>query len=354
MNLTKLLKATVSHESHDEWLCYASFTPDLLNRALAKYGLSDSSSLDSHYGMKIWGSVGPAAAECAVKPDFSKYYADMEIPDGAFINALGVLEIPTHFYHFTGYVSPLRNTESMKEIESFPFETADDLSFEHMKGEVERRHAEGVPVAVWVGHLYESAWQIRGYEEFLADMLVRPEFCECILDRICERNVRVAQEAARAGVDLIRTGDDVASQVSLMFSPDIWRKFIKSRWKKIYEAARSINPDIQIWYHSDGNIMEIIPELIDIGVTILNPVQPECMDIAEVKRRFGKQLVLDGTIGTQSVMPFGSPDDVRATVRRMKQVVGSDGALILSPTHVLEPEVPLENIEAFFEECGAS
>ena len=139
-----------------------------------------------------------------------------------------------------------------------------------------------------------------------------------MLDRICDKNFAVAVAAARAGVDVLGTADDVANQNALMFAPDMWRRFIKSQWVRVYEAVRSINPDIQIWYHSDGNILDIIPELIEIGVTILNPVQLECVDVLEVKKRFGDRLVLDGT-------------------------------LILSPTHVLEPEVPIENIKAFVE-----
>jgi uroporphyrinogen decarboxylase len=115
--------------------------------------------------------------------------------------------------------------------------------------------------------------------------------------------------------------------------------------------VRSINPDIQIWYHSDGNITDIIPELIDIGVTILNPLQPECLDIHKLKQEYGKHLVFDGTVGTQTTMPFGTPDEVRRVIRERKEKLGQDGALILSPTHVLEPEVPIENILAFVEAC---
>jgi uroporphyrinogen decarboxylase len=106
---------------------------------------------------------------------------------------------------------------------------------------------------------------------------------------------------------------------------------------------------VRIWYHSDGNIAEIIPELIEIGVDILNPVQPECMDLVRLKQDFGDRLVFDGTIGTQSTMPFGTPEDVRTVVRDRIAKLGGDGALILSPTHVLEPEVPIENIRAFFD-----
>ena len=119
--------------------------------------------------------------------------------------------------------------------------------------------------------------------------------------------------------------------------------------QRIIAAARAVKPDLPVFYHSDGNPSAIIPELIDIGVTILNPVQPECIDPVAVKQRYGNQLALWGTIGTQTTMPFGTPDDVRAEVRRRIETVGYDGGLVLGPTHSLEPDVPWENIVALYE-----
>lgn len=143
--------------------------------------------------------------------------------------------------------------------------------------------------------------------------------------------------------------DDVANQRSLMFSIGMWRTFMKPRWAEVFSLARDIKPDIQIWYHSGGNIEEIVPELIEIGVTMLNPVQPECLDPVSLKRRCGGALVFDGTIGTQTTMPFAEPHEVRRVVEERVRTLGRDGALILSPTHVLEPDVPLENVRAFIE-----
>ncbi|HEX2999468.1 MAG TPA: uroporphyrinogen decarboxylase family protein, partial [Armatimonadota bacterium] len=117
---------------------------------------------------------------------------------------------------------------------------------------------------------------------------------------------------------------------------------------------RSINPDIKVWYHSDGNIGAIVPELIEIGVDILNPVQPECLNLSFLKKEYGRNLVFDGTIGTQTTLPFGTPEEVRRVVGERMELLGGDGALMLSPTHVLEPEVPLENIRAFVEAAGGA
>jgi uroporphyrinogen decarboxylase len=346
----ELFKATVNHEPHAEFLYKAGFTPDLEERLLKHLNIREEDLAD-HLGLFSPVNVQPVPLREIQQHEVSKYYDDIEIPDGSFFNQFGVLKIPGSMYHFTRFVSPLRNAATLEEIKAFPFLGPGDYSSEGMEETVKTAHEQGRAALCFCGHMYETAWQIRGYEQFLMDMAANPAICEYIFDRIFEKNLKIASDAARAGIDMLSTGDDVANQNTLMFAPEMWRTFIKSRWAKVYEAVRSINPDIQIWYHSDGNITDIIPELIDIGVTILNPLQPECLDIHKLKQEYGKHLVFDGTVGTQTTMPFGTPDEVRRVIRERKEKLGQDGALILSPTHVLEPEVPIENILAFVEAC---
>lgn len=341
-------RATVNHEPHEGLLFYAGFTPDLERRVREGLGIGDGDIRD-FFGMYNPVMPEPKPPSGYTPPDYSGWFVDMDIPAGAFINHLGVLEIPGSMYHFTAYISPLRNAHRFEDIESFPYPSVRGFSGSHMSAEVKNAHDRGRVAGCWIGHMYEDAWQIRGYREFLIDMIDRPEWCAYILDRIMERNRDVACAAARAGVDWIKTGDDVANQRSLMFSFDIWRTFMKSRWAGVFSLARDIKPDIQIWYHSDGNIEGIVPELIEAGVTMLNPVQPECLDPVSLKRRYGDALVFDGTIGTQTTMPFAEPGEVRRTVEERVRTLGRDGALILSPTHVLEPDVPLENVRAFVD-----
>jgi len=116
-----------------------------------------------------------------------------------------------------------------------------------------------------------------------------------------------------------------------------------------WAVARRVNPNILISYHSDGYIEPFIPELIEIGLDVLNPIQPECMDPAAIKRRYGDRLAFFGTIGTQTTFPFGSPEDMRQEIRQRIETVGKGGGLILAPSHMLEPDVPWQNILAFFE-----
>jgi len=349
MTQLECLRATVAHEPHEGFLFYAGFTPDLRRRLCEAEGLGEDDDLRAHFGMFSPVGVNLSAPEGYEKPDFSHYFDGYDIPEGAFINGIGVLEIPHGFYHFTQYVSPLRNAERIEDLEAYPWPSVEGWGEDHMAAAVAEAHEAGRAAVCWIGHMYENAWQVRGYEPFLMDMMTRPEWCEYILDRFTEKNIVAARAGARAGADILRTGDDVANQKALMFAPEQWRRMIKARWARVYAAAREIKPDIEIWYHSDGNVEAVVAEMIEIGVTILNPVQPECIDLPQLKRDFGDQLVLDGTIGTQSTMPFGDPAEVRRVVRERAETLGHDGALILSPTHVLEPEVPVANIRAFVE-----
>ena len=360
MTALDIFRATVEHRHHTETLFHASFTPDLAPRVSEHFGVESIEDLFERIGVPEWVEVVVPKRPDPVNHDFTQYYLDIVLPKGvdlaSHIDIRGVLRVPGSSYHFTRSVGPLRNATTLDEVERFPLPSPEDYRFDPdgMRTAVDSAHAAGKPVSCSTGHMYEEAWQIRGYEEFLIDMIAEPDIPAYLLEQYCIKNIAIAETAAKAGVDLLKIADDVANQNSLMFSIDLWRKFIKSRWARVIDAARAIKPDIEVWYHTDGNALEILPELIEIGITILNPVQPECMNVNQVKREYGDRLVFDGTIGTQSTMPFGTPNEVRRVIQERKRVVGADGALIISPTHVLEPEVPLENIEAFFDECRVS
>lgn len=341
-------RATVEHRTPPRILYTGGFTPDLQRRVVEHIG---TENIGGHYGFTQ--TVGLELTRPAEQPplDYARYWEGEELPEGTTINGAGVAQVPSGFYHFWGYISPLRNAESLKEIEEYPLDDLSTWDDGHLSAKVEEAHASGRIAVGWVGHMYETAWQIRGYEQFLLDTIERPAWAECLLERLFEQNMVRARAFARAGADWIRTGDDVANQNALMFAPDTWRRLIFSRWAKVYRAIKDIHPDAKIWYHSDGNVLAIVPEMVEAGLDILNPVQPECLDADAVHRQFGGRLSFDGCIGTQSTMPWGTPDDVRARVKECIEKYGRSGGLMLAPTHVLEPEVPLENIDALFEAC---
>jgi uroporphyrinogen-III decarboxylase len=141
-------------------------------------------------------------------------------------------------------------------------------------------------------------------------------------------------------------GDDIGTQKAMLFSPDTWRTFLKPRLADIISEVRAINPGIKIAYHSDGVIDPVIPELIEIGVDVLNPIQPASMDPARLAREYGDKLCFWGTIDEQYTLPFGTPEEVWAEVLSRLETVGKNGGLILGPTHHVQLDTPLENFWA--------
>lgn len=291
----------------------------------------------------------PAGYEPA---DYTVFHSDYINRKEFSIDENGCGHLGHGFHHFTEYISPLRNAQDFSELESYPYPDKTCWRDDEMKAAAERAHADGNYACTFIGHIYENSWQVRGYEEFLVDLLTQRDWAEYILDRFTANAEAAGVAAAKAGYDCIMTGDDVANQNAMMFEPDLWRKVMKPRWAKVIAAAKAHKPDIHVWYHSDGNIWDILDDLAEIGITILNPVQPECMDPVAVRKRMGKKLAFDGCIGTQTTFPFGTAAGMRKTVLELAEALDArNGGLMLSPTHVLEPDVPVENISAFFEAC---
>ena len=183
-------------------------------------------------------------------------------------------------------------------------------------------------------------------------MMSEDPMAEVLLDRVTNIAVQRAVSYTRAGADGLFLGDDIGMQHTIMMSEPLYRTWLQPRLKRVIDAARAVNPDVLIFYHSCGHVTELIPNLIEAGVDVLNPVQPECMDFREIHDRFGDRLSFHGTIGTQTVMPFGTPEQVRKTVFEHLKIAGRQGGLYVCPTHLLEPEVPVENIVAYVQACA--
>jgi uroporphyrinogen decarboxylase len=258
------------------------------------------------------------------------------------------------FHHFAHVESPLRGLQDAGRMREYPWPDLDQpYRFRGLREHVAELHAQGLAVAAFAGSVFEQAWYLRGLEDLMMDLAAAPEQAHYLFERTAALQQFAAEQYARAGVDIIITGDDVAGQQGLLISAPMWREFLKPRLAATARAVKQANAASFVFYHSDGNIEPLIPELIEIGIDILNPIQPECMDPAAIKRRYGDRLSFWGTISVQRTMPFGTPDDVRAEVRARIRDVGAGGGLILAPAHVLGPETPWENIVAFFEAADA-
>ncbi|MGD0386315.1 MAG: uroporphyrinogen decarboxylase family protein [Solirubrobacteraceae bacterium] len=205
-------------------------------------------------------------------------------------------------------------------------------------------------VGVTVTTIFEAAWALRGLERLLMDFIEDPDLADEILEIPYRYHLAAAEQLVRLGVDTIWLGDDIGQQNGLIMSPRHWRRFLKPRMAHMIETLKALNPRLTIAYHTDGCVYAIIPELIEIGIDILNPVQPVAMDPARLKREYGRELCFWGSIDEQRTLPFGSPDDVRREVRERIATLGAGGGLILGPTHHLQLDTPLENFWAMTEE----
>lgn len=256
---------------------------------------------------------------------------------------------------------PLARAVCVEEVLEYPFPVLPEKDIVKLAGVQCRTYQQqGWPVMTSTvpvgGTIFWPAYKLRGMVNFLCDMYCNPEIARALLDRICELCTGHAAMAASVGADIIHLADDLGTQTSTYMSPDDFRYWIKPRLREVIVAAKKVNPEILVHFHSDGMIATFIPDLIEIGVDILNPIQPECMDPLEIKKLYGDKLSFSGCIGTQTTMPYGTPDQVSEKVRICCENVGKDGGLWIAPTHLVEPEVPWENILAFIntadEYCG--
>jgi len=251
-----------------------------------------------------------------------------------------------HYARILHSMEPLTSTE----LREYPFPDLDaDYRYENVSAQIRHWHDNGLAAACFPGSIFEQAWFLRGMPQLFADIANAPEDATFLLDRITDIVAGAAARLAAAGLDLLILGDDIATQNGMMMSLDMYRAVFKPRLTRVIHAAKDAKPDIHVFYHSDGNVWDAIPDLIDAGITVLNPVQPECVDPAAVKREFGDRLAFFGTMSVQRTFPFGTPDDVKNEVKLRMETIGNGGGLLLAPTHVLQPDTPWENIVAFFQ-----
>jgi uroporphyrinogen decarboxylase len=250
--------------------------------------------------------------------------------------------------------NPLARARSLDDLRDFSFP---DLRAPYrVKGlakQVRALHERGLAAGGNLPHLggelFEAAWRLRGLENFLLDLVERPDWAHYILDRLAELARRNAETLARAGVDVLALDDDVGMPKSMMIGPHHWREFFKPRLSSIIEAARAIKPDLRILFHSDGYFAPIVDDLIEIGVNAINPLQPEHMDPVRIRAQFGTRLALWGTVGRQTTFSFASPDEIRREVKLRIDTLGRAGLILCPAYDIDEPDIPQENVLAFLD-----
>lgn len=251
----------------------------------------------------------------------------------------------------------LANAESVDELRAHRWPEVDWFDF----SDFDARLSPWSDFAVMASGA--SIWQhptfLRGIENLLTDLIAEPEMAEYMLDRFTDFYVAYFDRmltAARGRVDILRIADDLGTQIGQLISPEMLAQYFLPRLRRIIDMAHSHGT--KVMFHSCGSIVPFIDPLIEIGVDILDPLQVAAtnMDPQMLKDRFGDRLCLHGSIDTQHLLPNGSPEEVAATVRQMRAILGRNGGFILAPSHVFQVDVPTANILALYRagyECAA-
>jgi uroporphyrinogen decarboxylase len=325
----------------------------------ADYVLCDSQIADferrsGHSDYESFFGLSHRRLELEIKRNFSdgrQLYPREILPDSTLFDEYGIGHSKGSelAFHMTRMHHPLCGAEP-EEIKNYPYPSVDESKLGEFKQKVSSLHDKGLASFAFMQMtVWEASWYLRSMEELMVDMMTESESATILLDKITDFACAKAVAYASAGIDILSLGDDIGTQNSLMIDVGLWEKWLQPRLERVIRAAKSIRPDILIFYHSCGYITPFIEKLIESGVEILNPIQPECMEFNEVHDTFGDRVSFWGTIGTQQLLPYGSREEVkRVTLERLEKC-GLKGGIVIGPTHIVEPEVPWENLMAIRE-----
>ncbi|MCC7447965.1 MAG: hypothetical protein IT324_11140 [Anaerolineae bacterium] len=280
------------------------------------------------------------------------------ISEDTFIDGWGVrfYRSPNSLY-YDPVEAPLRNA-TIDDLERYPWpDLAHPSRFVGLREQAKAIQEAGCAVVVLSGiSPFEHIELLRGMDNWLFDLAGNPEFADALFRKVCylmKASGIALMEAAGDYIDVLVMGDDLGSQTAPLIAPKMYRKMIKPYHADLIAAIKS-RGKTKIFFHSDGNIYKLLGDLIEIGVDIINPVQVsagEMGDTARLKREFGDRLSFNGAIDTRWVLPRGTPSDVQQEVRRRINDLAPGGGYILSAVHCIQPDVPLDNLFALFDEA---
>jgi uroporphyrinogen decarboxylase len=306
-----------------------------------------------HADFRYVTAKGPEGFDCSIRLNFRNGQLWHDLRDE--FGVVWSMPDKQQLYMDISY-HPLADA-SIEDIAGYPFPNGSDPSrFKGVREEVLKLR-ENTPYAISTGIggvVYEICWYMRGLERWFTDMMENPAFCEALLDKILkfwlDYYTGFMQEIGDL-IDVVMIGDDLAGQTGPLFSPDFYRETVKPRQKKLVQHIKSLT-NAKIWYHTCGSVLEYIPDLLDNGINILNPIQITArnMDPRHIKMTFGKKLVLwGGGIDSQHVLPFSNTEKVRENVRVNLEIFKPGGGYVFNNVHNIQAGVPPENIIAMFE-----
>jgi uroporphyrinogen decarboxylase len=343
--------------------------PEIWNRLAEQFGTADRNAI-----------LGRLDVDCRVvsydsfchPPDVEPGRVDMEAsgerssvggmwrriePDGSTLDIWGAhrKQVANAFGALDQLVSyPLESARSMDELRRYPWPSPDWWDFSGLRRTIGELNASAAhSIRYRVGSVFETAWSLTNFEKFLVDLAMDPDRPMYVMERIADvhvANLRTALETAGDLIDIVYFYDDIASQDSLLISPDMYDRFIRPFHEKIIGLAKGFGKPVMM--HSCGAVYPLIPRFIDMGLAILNPVQPTArdMDPERLAREFGGRLAFHGGIDVQGFLPGATPSVVKAKVRETCEILGKNGGYILSGSHHIQADTPIENVLAMYSD----
>ena len=304
--------------------------------------------LDAYYGSRDWRGriVSHIVRLCPFETTGHEAVDDVRVRD--MFGSVWRQDLRPMHHEEAGLKQP--------SLEGYRFPTIadhlDDERAEATRKAIENNRDKFTVIGFGFG-LYERTWTIRGFENSLMDCVAEEDFFDELVERIFLLHMDLIAECVKWPVDGVMFSDDWGDQRGVIIGPDRWRRFIKPRLARMYEAVHAAGKFTLS--HCCGSVREIMPDLVEIGLDVLESVQPEARDMNpyELKRDFGESITFWGCLGSQSTIPFGTPDEIRAEVRKLRGEMGRGGGYILGPAKALQPGTPVENaaacVEAFTE-----
>jgi len=348
MNSKQRVMCAVNHQEPDRIPLDFWWSHEMKTRLLHHLGLRNTEELQEYLGSDLRG-VYPAY----VGPELRRY------DDGSYEDFWGIVRTP--FAHGSGgeydevIDPPLANARSLDDIERIRWPDPDWFDYGSLIEQCER-HRDHAIVVGRMGResqtLFIQLWYFRGLESVLVDMATWPEFVETLIEKIMAfrlEHLKRILAVAQGRADILQLADDYGTQSGPIMSPSMWRRFFAPHLKTMADLAHEAG--LKVFLHCDGGIRPIISDLIELGVDILNPIQPAAagMEPLGLKRDFGDRLCFHGAVDTQSTLPLGTREEVAAEVRQRIDILGRGGGYILAPVHTVEPDVPVENLLAVYD-----
>jgi uroporphyrinogen decarboxylase len=344
----------IDHKEPDRLPVFVTLTPQVAQQLSAFFNITYEPPVDSLLSTRISHSklLSYLGNDCigiaATVPDNCPSTKD---ENGIITNEWGMKFKNSGLYN-EFYMYPLAHASLPEDIYQYPFpDPYGPGRFRHAEKTIKSYKDKYAIVADLETTIFETSWYLTGLEKFLVDLITEAPYLDKLLDRVMEINVKTGIYLIEMGADILWAGDDFGTQHGMIMDPELWRKVFKPRIKWMFEEFRKVNPKIKLAWHSCGSIPEIIPDFIEVGLDILNPIQPQAKGMAPefLKKEYGKDLVLFGGIDLQKLLPYSSHEEIKHEVKRICRILGKGGGYILAPAHNIQPDTPVENLLAIYE-----